>query len=65
MNPLHGVVAGLFEGRFGGVENHCRFAERMIAQAADGRKKVIAEKNKQRATVIDMLRILGAMWMMK
>jgi hypothetical protein len=37
----------------------------MIAQAADGRKKVIAEKNKQRATVIDMLRILGAMWMMK
>jgi hypothetical protein len=31
----------------------------LIAQAADGRKKVIAEKNKQRATVVDMLRMLG------
>jgi hypothetical protein len=31
----------------------------LIAQAADGSKKVIAEKNKQRATVIDMLRMLG------
>src|SRR5438477_4115363 len=31
----------------------------MIAQAADGSKKVIAEKNKQRATVINMLRMLG------
>jgi len=31
----------------------------LIAQAADGSKKVIAEKNKQRATVIDMLRLLG------
>jgi hypothetical protein len=31
----------------------------LMAQAADGSKKVIAEKNKQRATVIDMLRMLG------
>jgi hypothetical protein len=31
----------------------------LIAQAADGSKKVIAERNKQRATVIDMLRMLG------
>jgi hypothetical protein len=31
----------------------------LIAQAADGSKKVIAEKNKQRAPVIDMLRMLG------
>src|ERR1700674_4060771 len=31
----------------------------LIAQAADGSKKVIAEKNKQRAPVIAMLRMLG------
>lgn len=31
----------------------------LIAQAADGSKKVIAEKHKQRATVIAMLRMLG------
>src|SRR5438034_11475429 len=31
----------------------------LIAQAADGSKKVIAEKNKQRAIVINMLRLLG------
>lgn len=31
----------------------------LIAQAADGTKKVIAEKNKQRAPVIAMLRMLG------
>jgi len=31
----------------------------LIALAADGSKKVIAEKNKQRATVIDSLRLLG------
>src|SRR2546426_8859776 len=31
----------------------------LIAQALDGSKKVIAEKNKQRAAVIKMLRLLG------
>jgi hypothetical protein len=31
----------------------------LVAQAADGSKKVIAEKNKQRATVVEMVRMLG------
>ena len=31
----------------------------LVAQAADGSKKVIAEKNKQRATVVQMVRMLG------
>jgi hypothetical protein len=31
----------------------------LVAQAADGSRKVIAEKNKQRATVIEMVRMLG------
>jgi hypothetical protein len=31
----------------------------LVAQAADGSKKVIAQKNKQRATVIEMARMLG------
>ena len=31
----------------------------LIAEALDGSKKVIAEKNKQRETVIEMLRLLG------
>src|SRR5213594_771399 len=31
----------------------------LIAQALDGSKKVIAEKNKQRTAVIQMLRLLG------
>ena len=31
----------------------------LVAQAADGSKKVIAEKNKQRATVVEMVRMLA------
>src|SRR2546428_11920979 len=31
----------------------------LIAQALDGSKKVIAEKNKQRVVVVKMLRLLG------
>ena len=31
----------------------------LVAQAADGSKKVIAQKNKQRATVVEMVRLLG------
>ncbi|HEY2383286.1 MAG TPA: hypothetical protein VGK48_19085 [Terriglobia bacterium] len=31
----------------------------LVAQAADGSKKVIAEKNKQRATVVEMVRLVG------
>jgi hypothetical protein len=31
----------------------------LVAQAADGSKKVIAQKNKQRATVVEMVRMLG------
>ncbi|HLH32537.1 MAG TPA: hypothetical protein VKY31_15140 [Terriglobia bacterium] len=31
----------------------------LVAQAADGSKMIIAEKNKQRATVVDMVRMLG------
>ncbi len=31
----------------------------LVAQSADGSKKVIAQKNKQRATVVEMVRMLG------
>lgn len=31
----------------------------LVAQAADGSKKVIADKNKQRATVVEMIRMLA------
>src|SRR5438309_8173625 len=31
----------------------------LVAQSADGSKKVIAQKNKQRATVVEMTRMLG------
>jgi hypothetical protein len=31
----------------------------LVAQAADGSKKVIAQKNKQRATIVEMVRLLA------